>query len=68
MLDSAVMLKSLTNENIGVSVLKKYFYPPPPAVHPPPLVYATDRSKAVDPMLFLILRSFVVYNTGCFIF
>ena len=67
MLDSAVMLKSLTNENIGVSVLKKYFYTPLP-VHPPPLVYATDRSKAVDPMLFLILRSFVVYNTGCFMF
>ena len=30
----------------------------------PPVVYATDRSKAVVPVLFLILCSFVVYTTG----
>ena len=29
-----------------------------------PVVYATDRSKAVVPVLFLILCSFVVYTTG----
>ena len=28
-----------------------------------PVVYATDRSKAVVPVLFLILCSFVIYTT-----
>ena len=37
----------------------KMFLPPPPTV-----VHATDRSKAVVPVLFLILCSFVVYTTG----
>ena len=38
-----------------------------PAAHPL-VVYATYRSKAVVPVLFLILCSFVVYTTGrlCF--
>ena len=31
-------------------------------------VYATDRSKAVAPVLFLILCSFVVYTMGCLMF
>ena len=35
---------------------------------PPPVVYATDRSKAVVPVLFLILCSFVVYTTGRLMF
>ena len=34
----------------------------------PPVVYATDRSKAVVPVLFLILCSFVVYTTGRLMF
>ena len=34
----------------------------------PPAVYATDRSKAVVPVLFLILCSFVVYTTGRLMF
>ena len=34
----------------------------------PPVVYATDRSKAVVPVLFLILCSFVVYTTGRLVF
>ena len=33
-----------------------------------PVVYATDRSKAVVPVLFLILCSFVVYTTGRLMF
>ena len=37
--------------------LKILLTPPPPRV-----VYATERSKAVVPMLFLILCSFVVYT------
>ena len=32
------------------------------------LVYATDRSKAAVPVLFLILSSFVVYTTGRLMF
>ena len=37
--------------------------------HPPfPLVYATDRSKALVPVLFLILSSVVVYTTGRLMF
>ena len=36
--------------------------------HPPPVVYASDRSKAVVPLLFLILCSFVVYPTGRSVF
>ena len=35
---------------------------------PPLVVYAADRSKAVVPVLFLILRSFVVYTTGRLMF
>ena len=31
---------------------------------PPPVVCATDHSKAVVPVLFLILCSFVAYTTG----
>ena len=38
----------------------KIFYPAPL----PPVVYATNRSKAVVQVLFLILCSFVVYTTG----
>ena len=34
----------------------------------PPVVYATDRSKAVVPVLFLILCSFVVYTTRRLVF
>ena len=34
----------------------------------PPVVYATDHSKAVVPVLFLILCSFVVYTTGPLMF
>ena len=34
----------------------------------PPVVYATDCSKAVVPVSFLIQCSFVVYTTGCLIF
>ena len=34
----------------------------------PPVVYATDRSKAVVPVLFLILCSFVVNTMGRFMF
>ena len=34
----------------------------------PPVVYATDRSKAVVPVLFLILCSFMVYTTGRLMF
>ena len=34
----------------------------------PTVVYATDRSKAVVPVLFLILCSFVVYTTGRLMF
>ena len=34
----------------------------------PPVVYVTDRSKAVVPVLFLILCSFVVYTTGRLMF
>ena len=34
----------------------------------PTVVYATDRSKEVVPVLFLILCSFVVYTTGRLIF
>ena len=34
----------------------------------PPVVYATERSKAVVPVLFLILCRFVVYITGRLIF
>ena len=34
----------------------------------PPVVYATDRSKTVAPVLFLILCSFVFYTTGRLIF
>ena len=40
--------------------IKKYFKPP--------VVYANDRSKAVVPVLFLILCSFVVYTTGRLMF
>ena len=32
------------------------------------IVYATDRSKAVVPVLFLILCSFMVYTTGRLMF
>ena len=35
---------------------------------PPPVVYANDRPKAVVPVLFLILCSFVVYTTGRLMF
>ena len=35
---------------------------------PFPVLYATDRSKAVVPVLFLILCSFVVYTTGRLVF
>ena len=35
---------------------------------PPPVVDATDRSKAVVPVLFLILCSFVVFSTGRLMF
>ena len=35
---------------------------------PPPIVYATVRSKADVPVLFLILCSFVVYTTGRLMF
>ena len=42
----------------------KIFYLP----HPPRVVYATDRSNAVVPVLFLILCSFVVYTTGRLMF
>ena len=35
---------------------------------PPLVVYATDRSKAVVPVSFLILCSFVVYTTGRLMF
>ena len=31
---------------------------------PPPVVYATDRSKTVVPVLFIILCSFVVIPRG----
>ena len=41
----------------------KYFYPPPSRV-----VYATDRSKAMVLVLFLILWSLVVYITGRLMF
>ena len=41
------------------------FLPPAPTQ---PVVYATDRSKAVVPVLFLILCSFVVYTTGRSVF
>ena len=34
----------------------------------PTVVYATDHSKAVVPVLFLILCSFVVYTTGHLVF
>ena len=34
----------------------------------PLIVYDTDRSKAVIPVLFLILCSFVVYTTGRLMF
>ena len=34
----------------------------------PPVVYATDRSKAVVPVVFLIMCSFVVYTTGRLMF
>ena len=34
----------------------------------PPVVYTTDRSKAVVPMLFLILCGSVVYTTRRFMF
>ena len=34
----------------------------------PTVVYATDRSKAVVPVLFLILCRFVVYTTGRLMF
>ena len=34
----------------------------------PPVFYATDRSKAVVPVLFLILCSFVVYTKGRLMF
>ena len=34
----------------------------------PTVVYAADRSKAVVPVLFLIMCSFVVYTTGCLMF
>ena len=39
--------------------------PSPPL---PPVVYATDRSKAVVPVVFLIMCSFVVYTTGRLMF
>ena len=38
--------------------------PSPAPPHPPRVVYATDRSKAVVSVLFLILRSLVVYTKG----
>ena len=44
-----------------MSTVKNIFTPSSPH---PPVVYATDRSKAVVPVLFLILCSFVVYATG----
>ena len=34
----------------------------------PAVVYATDRSKEVVPVLFLILCNFVVYTTGRLMF
>ena len=34
----------------------------------PRVVYATDRSRAVVPVLFLILCSFVAYTTGHLMF
>ena len=34
----------------------------------PQVVYATDHSKAVVAVLFLILCNFVVYTTGCLMF
>ena len=38
-------------------------------LHPhPQVVYATDRSKAMVPVLFLILCIFVVYPTGRLMF
>ena len=40
----------------------------PPVPHPNPVVYATDRSNAVVPVLFLILYSIVVYTTGRLMF
>ena len=36
--------------------------------NPPPVVNATDHSKAVGLVLFLILCSFVVYTTGRLMF
>ena len=40
-------------------------YPPPPP--PTQVIYATDLSTAVAPMLFLLF-GFVVYYTWCFMF
>ena len=47
------------------------FLPPPPSnpIHTHiPVVYATDRSNAVVPVLFLISYGFVVYTTERFMF
>ena len=38
-----------------------------PTAHPPPVVYSTDRSKAVVPVLSLTLCCFVVYSTRRFL-
>ena len=46
----------------------KCFYPPPSNPPHTPVVYATDRSNAVVPVLFLISYGFVVYTTGRFMF
>ena len=49
--------------NVEVCRQLKIFLTPPT-----PVVYATDSSKAVVPVLFLILCIFVVYTTGCLVF
>ena len=46
----------------------KIFSTPFPPLPTPPVVYATDRSKTVVPVLFLILCSFMVYTTGRLMF
>ena len=52
---------------IETQAVKSIFNPCPPPP-PPTVVYATDRSKEVVPVIFLILCGFVVYTMGCFMF
>ena len=52
----------------GVCRQLKIFLTPLPPFPPPTIVYAIVRSKAVVPVLFLILCSFVLYTKGRLMF